>query len=106
VEQYLMVSVRERGPSVVVEVDGELDLASSRQLEQALDDAWRNAPDTIVLDLRQLRFVDMSGVRVLLGASRRAEQRGTELTLTNVRDSIRRVLTLAGVNGLLSIRDG
>lgn len=105
-QKYLNVSVRGRGPSIVVEVDGELDMASAPQLEEALDRAWRDAPDTIVLDLGNLRFMDMSGLRLLLGASQRAEERGTEFTLTNVRDSIRRVLTLVGANGLLPIRDG
>jgi anti-sigma B factor antagonist len=106
VHEYLSVSVRGRGPSIVVEVDGELDLASAPQLEDALERAWREAPDTIVLDLENLRFIDMSGLRLLLGASQRAEERGTELTLTNVRESIRRVLTLVGVYRLLPIRDG
>lgn len=104
-QNYLIVSVQGRGRSIVVEVDGELDLASSAQLEQALEHAWRNGPDEIVLDLGQLRFLDMSGLRVLLGASQRAERRGSALVLTNVRDPIQRVLRLAGVNGLLAIRE-
>ena len=102
----LVVSVQGRGPSIVLEVDGELDLASAPQLKRALEQAWGNAPEEIVLDLGKLRFMDMSGLRVLLSARQRAERRGTELVLTNVGDSIRRVLTLAGVNGLLPIREG
>ena len=102
----LIVSVQGRGPSIVLEVDGELDLASAPQLKRALEQAWRNAPEEIVIDLGKLRFMDMSGLRVLLSARQRAERRGTELVLTNVGDSIRRVLTLAGVNGLLPIREG
>lgn len=104
VQSYLIVSVRGRGRSIVVDIDGELDLASSPHLAQALEQAFRDAPDKIVLDLRKLRFMDMSGLRVLLSASQRAERRGTELVLTNVRDPIRRVLRLAGVDGLLPIR--
>lgn len=102
----LIVSVQGRGPSIVLEVDGELDLASAPQLKRALEQAWGNAPEEIVIDLGKLRFMDMSGLRVLLSARQRAERRGTELVLTNVGDSIRRVLTLAGVNGLLPIREG
>ena len=102
----LIVSVQGRGLSIVLEVDGELDLASAPQLKRALEQAWANAPEEIVIDLGKLRFMDMSGLRVLLSARQRAERRGTELVLTNVGDSIRRVLTLAGVNGLLPIREG
>lgn len=104
-QNYLTVSVLGRGRSTVVQVDGELDLASSPQLEHALEQAWGNAPDEIVLDLGRLHFMDMSGLRVLLTATQRAESQGTDLVLTNVRAQIRRVLTLAGVNGLLRIRE-
>lgn len=104
-QSYLNVSVRGRGRSIVVDIDGELDLASAPQLVHALEQAWRQCPDEIVLDLGGLSFMDMSGLRVLLSATERAERRGTEFALTNVRDPIRRVLALAGVNGLLPIRE-
>ena len=90
----------------MVEVDGELDLASSPELEHALEQAWGDAPDEIVLDLEKLSFMDMAGLRVLLTATRRAQRRGTSLVLTNVRGPVRRVMALTGVNGLLPIRAG
>ena len=105
-QSYLNVSVRGRGRSTVVQVDGELDLASSPQLEHVLEEEWGNGADEIVLDLAELRFMDMAGLRVLLRATQRAGERGTELVLANVRGPIRRVLTLTGVNGLLRIRAG
>lgn len=101
---YLTVSVRRRDRSIVVHVGGELDLASSRRLEQALEEAWRSSPDELLIDLAKLHFMDMAGLRVLLDANQRAERRGTQFALTNVRDPIRRVLTLARVNGLMPIR--
>ena len=103
-QSYLTVSVRGYGQAIVVQLDGELDLASSPQLEQALEPVWRDSPDELVLDLDQLRFMDMAGLRVLLNASQRADRGGTELVLRNVRDQILRVLTLTGVDGLLPIR--
>jgi anti-sigma B factor antagonist len=106
VQSYLKVFVRRRGRSTVVEIDGELDLASSPQLKQALEQAWRNGSDEVVLDLGKLRFMDVAGLRVLLRATQCAEERGTDLVMTNIRRPIRRVLTLTGMNGLLPIREG
>jgi anti-sigma B factor antagonist len=104
VQSNLKVSVRGHGRSTVVQVDGELDLASSPQLAHALQEACGNAPDEIVLDLAKLRFMDMAGLRLLLRATQRAAERGIDLVLTNVRAPTRRVLTLTGVTGLLAIR--
>jgi len=46
---------------------GELDLGSAPQLEQALAEAG----DDVLLDLRDLTFMDSTGVRVLLEAAER-----------------------------------
>jgi anti-sigma B factor antagonist len=103
VQTYLRVSVREQDHSIVLEVDGELDLASSRILKQALEDAWRGRPPLLVLELGNLRFIDMSGVRVLLAAQQRAEREDARLVLANVREAVLRVMKLASVRGLFTI---
>lgn len=102
-QTYLRVSVREQDRSIVLEVDGELDLASSRILAQALEDAWRKRPRLVVLELGKLRFIDMSGVRVLLAAQQQTEREDTRLVLANVRETVLRVLKLASVRGLFTI---
>ena len=55
-------------------VRGELDLATAPQLEEALVSAIE-AGDEVVLDLRELEFMDSSGVRVLVVAHTREQRR-------------------------------
>lgn len=105
VQTYLTVSVRREGDSAVVQVGGELDLASSAQLEQALQLAWRAQPEQVVVELDELRFIDMAGLRVLLGAQQRAEQEDGRLVLAGVREPVRRVLTLAQISDLFTIEE-
>ena len=47
---------------------GELDLGTAAQLEHALAEAG----DDVLLDLRELTFMDSTGVRVLLEAAERS----------------------------------
>lgn len=98
---YLTVGVRETERSTVLYVDGELDLASARQLEEAISRARRSAPELVVLDLEKLEFIDMAGLRVLTSAHQLATQEGQGLVLANVPDQIRRVLVLAEADELL-----
>jgi anti-anti-sigma factor len=103
VQAYLIVSAREQGESIVIEVDGELDLGSSPQLEQALDYARREEPALVVIDLAKLRFTDMAGLRVLMEAQAHSDREGRRLVLANVPEPVRRVMKLARVNGAFTI---
>lgn len=98
---YLRIGLRATEQSTVLRVEGELDLASSRELAEALSYARRTAPPLLVVDLGKLRFLDMAGLRVLLDAYREATAEGQRLVLANVPGRIRRVLSLAEVEDLL-----
>lgn len=104
-QTYLTVSVREQAHSFVVELEGELDLGSSPQLEQALDYVQRSAPPLVVIDLAKLRFTDMAGLRVLMQAQEHSDRNGGRLVLMNVPNVVRRLISLAQVNGVFTILD-
>lgn len=55
-----------------IRLTGELDLATATALQRELDRAEAGDADPIVLDLSGLKFVDSSGVRLLVEASSRA----------------------------------
>lgn len=105
VQSELTVSVRRQGEAAIVEVGGELDLGSSAQLEQALQLAWRDPPALVVIDLGELYFIDMAGLRVLLDAQRRAAANDTRLLLAHLRRPVRRVLELARMGDLFTIQE-
>jgi anti-sigma B factor antagonist len=90
--------------STVVCFRGDLDLVSAATAEGALIEA-QNAGETVVLDLRALRFIDSSGLRVILEAHRRAGQNGSRLQVAPGDDAVRRVFDVSGVGRLLEIVD-
>lgn len=97
---YLSVDVRDEPDATVLTVSGELDMASSPQLADALD---RLQPTTrpLVLDLGGLEFIDLTGLHVLLEASQRAQQAGLRLTVVNASQAVRRLLKLTRTTELL-----
>ena len=66
----------------VIRVQGELDLASCPKLDCALMDAEQSRASRIVVDLEELTFIDSSGLRALLTASRRSASNGNRLQMT------------------------
>jgi anti-sigma B factor antagonist len=89
-------TVRSGEPLVVI-VRGEVDLATSPQLESSVQDAFAGAPSSVILDLEGLAFIDSSGLRVLVSLSEEARSRGATLVLRNVPRHAQRVLELTGL---------
>ncbi|MEU6371036.1 STAS domain-containing protein [Streptomyces sp. NPDC046931] len=85
------------GPYTVVEVSGEIDLATAGSLAEHLEAATgRPAPDVLV-DLRPVVFFDCSGLRALCRAETRARERGGRLRLVSDRPRLHRLLRAAGL---------
>jgi anti-sigma B factor antagonist len=103
VSSHLTLGISKRGRTTVVVVAGELDIASAPMLKDAIKRARQDDADDLVVDLRDLEFMDVSGLRVLIRAHQHAEEAGGRLRLANVRESVRRLLTLTGANEILSI---
>jgi anti-anti-sigma factor len=86
----------------VVYLAGELDVATAPEFERIL---MRRRPprQRVVLDLGELRFMDSTGLRVLLQARRAAADGHWRLALRSVPPNIRRLFELAGVHEAIPI---
>lgn len=71
-----------QGPAVAeVVLDGELDIASFDRAMHRVEEAERDHPRLLVVDLSQLGFVDSSGVRLVLLAQERARAEGRRVAV-------------------------
>jgi anti-anti-sigma factor len=70
-------------PADVVEVvlDGELDIATLARATKRVEEAERDRPRLLVVDLSELAFVDSSGVRLVLLAQQRARAEGRRVAV-------------------------
>ncbi|BCJ70326.1 STAS domain-containing protein [Polymorphospora rubra] len=92
---------------VVLSVTGEVDIATSGELDRTLANVLhRPSVHRIEVDLAGLRFLDASGILALLRGSDRARRRGCQLLLTNVTPGVRRVLQITGASSVLGLGDG
>jgi anti-anti-sigma factor len=84
----------------VIRLRGELDIESTPDLERVLL-RTRPAGQRVVLDLAELKFMDSTGLRVLLRARAAADQGRWEINLRNVPPTIRRLFDMTGVQAAL-----
>ncbi|MFD4601454.1 STAS domain-containing protein [Streptomyces sp. NPDC058464] len=90
---------RRSGTYLVVEVFGEVDIATEELFAEHLLAVTAGAEPDVLVDLRRLDFLDCSGLRVLCRAEARARERGGRLRLVCEGPRIPRLLRASGLMG-------
>ncbi len=91
--------------ATVIALSGELDLASSPALEEELTQVFASDSPRVIIDLRELDFMDSTGLSILVKAHQRADEVDRELALVKGTPQVQRLLTLTGVSDRLSLID-
>jgi len=86
-------------------VSGELDLSSAEELEAQLRQLESSEPELLVLDLRELEFMDSTGLRVVIAADARARDRGARLVVVRAPEEVDRVFRLTRMDQHLELVD-
>lgn len=102
---HFHIDVHQAPDRVVLRLHGELDLAGAPALAAQIQKAEANNHAALVLDLEDLSFIDSSGLRVILTAHERAQQRKAEFAVTRGSQQVQRLLTTAGVGDYLNTVD-
>lgn len=99
------VEMRNEGQATVVAVTGELDLASSPELEQRLEQFYASDSELLVIDLRGLEFMDSTGLSVIVSAQQKVIDAGRRLIIVRGPQQVQRLLDLTGVAERLELVD-
>lgn len=99
------VEVSSSGRAAVIAVSGELDLASGPALEEELTRVIDGGTAVLVLDLRQLHFMDSTGLSIIVKAHQRLAEAGREMCLVRGPQQVQRLLDLTGVADRLRLLD-
>jgi anti-sigma B factor antagonist len=85
-----------------IRVRGEIDMATAPQLRELLEQMVSSGTRRIVLDCRELEFLDSSGIGVLVAARNRMGD-GGELVIESPPPHVLKVLEITGVSEHLSV---
>ncbi|HVM07710.1 MAG TPA: STAS domain-containing protein [Acidimicrobiales bacterium] len=99
------VDIAGDGPVVVARVVGELDAATAPVLDEALRRVEdERQPPELVVDLSAVGFLDSSGLSVLVAHHKRLRVREASFVVASPSSGIRRIFSIAGLDGVLTIR--
>jgi anti-sigma B factor antagonist len=103
----LKVEVRQHRRTALVALQGELDLVTISKVAEVIDEIAPAADGVrhVVLDLRGLTFIDLTGLRELLRQNDRARANRHNLAIIRGTPAIDRVLALTNTAELLVLVD-
>jgi anti-sigma B factor antagonist len=104
-EIRLETQIRANSHLVVIDVTGEIDLYTAPQFKRALSETIDDGHKNIVVNLKQVSYMDSSGFGTLLGATKRVRPEGGSVNLVGCNDAIHRMLRITRLNTVFGIFD-
>lgn len=92
------VDIHGEGELVHAVLSGEIDLSTVSEVQARLDQAVADGPGVLLLDMREVTFLDSSGLRMLLRLDRHQREQGKRLVVVPGGRRVVRVLELTGAD--------
>ncbi|MGW1963544.1 STAS domain-containing protein [Streptomyces sp. NPDC001935] len=89
---------------LVLTLSGEIDHNTGDALRQALDASVAPLP-RIVVDMRQVNFMDSSGINIFIAAHHALSEAGGWLRLAAPGEPVMRTISIVGVDAVIDCRE-
>ena len=99
-----VTGIERNGSSVVVSLAGELDLYNAHALREALLECCGEAPERLVVDLSEVKFIDSTALGVLIEARTRMANRRSFLLAAPGLET-RRALEISGLDRHFAVHE-
>jgi anti-sigma B factor antagonist len=90
------VSSEQEAGTVVIFVEGELDMNTAAELERELEEPLATLDSALLIDLSRCEFIDSTGIALIVRAWQLRRDGG--FALCSVSDQVKRVLGITGLD--------
>ncbi len=101
----LAINILKQNSATIVEVDGEVDLYSSPDVRKSLYQLIDKKTTIIIVDLKEVPYMDSSGVATLVEGWQKVKSYGGKILLTSLRKEVRDVFALTKLEDFFEIYD-
>lgn len=102
----LQIDVEHARSALIVRLVGELDHHSAQTVKATLEEAIeRGRASHIILSLKDLSFMDSSGLGVILGRYKQIANKGGKMVVCDVNQAVYRLFELSGLFKILQIEE-
>jgi len=96
----------ERNKNMIVKINCEIDHHSADEIRDKVEREFsRSSAKNIVFDFANVGFMDSSGIGMILGRFRTAEQRGGKVFAINITKSLSKIFEVSGLKKIINCFD-
>ena len=88
---------------VVVKLRGELDAYLAPEVRERVEEVLGSGASWLLMDLTEVEYIDSVGLGIIVGAAKRANERGGDLSVACSRVNVLRVFEISGTKDLLNV---
>lgn len=100
----LTVTSRAVTGGYVVDASGDIDMSSSPRMREELRKLVAQKPGKIVVSLKDVSYIDSSGLATLVECLQSTNKLGSQLMLIGMNDSVKDIFELSGLDRVFAIK--
>ncbi len=101
----LKIQLTDDPQGIVVELTGELDIATAPELSRRLNEIDPTKLQRLLIDLRAVKFMDSTGLAAIVRAQQYANSNGHNLALRRGPSQVQRLFELTGLRDRVTFED-
>lgn len=96
-------SVRHQSAVAIIDLQGEINALAEEVLNAAYDEASANQPETILLNFRQIEYMNSTGIALIVGLLKRARQTNRAFAACNLSEHYREIFQITRLADFMRI---
>ncbi len=102
----MSIRIQSDGETVTAYLEGEIDHHAAAEMREAIDAELNGGARLLILDFRDVTFMDSSGIGLVMGRYRQIRRNEGELQVVNTSPQIYKVMRVAGLDRLAVLEKG
>jgi anti-sigma B factor antagonist len=99
----LVVKAQYSEKDAEIYVSGEIDIYNAQQFKEKIYQIVENSTGDVSIDCSGLNYIDSTGLGVFVGALKKAKQHDRNIHIFNIRDNIKKLFVITGLDKLFII---
>jgi anti-sigma B factor antagonist len=99
----MQLSTRIKKDIYIIEISGRMDTLSSKEVEVKLEDVIEHNNSKIIIDLAAVDYISSVGLRVLLAALKKQNERNGLIKLVSLQPFVKDIFKITGLDRIFPI---